>query len=123
MGPDEPNESAPDPPADSRKRRRQPESEPRPIGERLFVAAAVLAYVIAVAVVGSGFTWVLQTFLPLWAAALIGFPLGLLAVGGFIATMGNDLMDLLVGSVIVLVLALILFPVLATARKRAFQKQ
>lgn len=61
-----------------------------------------------------------------WGGLVIAIPLAVLALGLFIGAMGNDMMDIIVGSAIVLVLAAFLWPVFSRAReatRRTKEKQ
>jgi hypothetical protein len=85
-----------------------------PLGA-IIVVAGVLCHLL-----GTG------TQLPGWGVLLIAIPTAAILVAGFVGTMGNDLMDLIVGSLIILVLAAILAPVFLRARevtRRTQEKQ
>ena len=94
-------------------------------GERLFVTLMVVLPLTAIAAVGSFLYYFLGIAfnLPWWGALPLAIVAAFLIVGGFIANMGNDAMDAIVGSAILLILLVILFPVFHKARETNLRRR
>jgi len=101
-------------------------------GERvLMVVMTVLMVALpltAITVIAGIFCHLLGTGtqLPGWGVIAIAIPAAALTLGLFIGSMGNDMMDVIVGSAIILVLAVILVPVFIRAQEagqRSREKQ
>jgi hypothetical protein len=59
-------------------------------------------------------------FFPVWLAVLITIIVGLLLVGSLVTSLGNDLLDVAIGCVVVIVVMAVVLPVGAKAFRRHF---
>lgn len=84
--------------------------------EQIFVGILYLLPVAAIAAWGAVITFILLSFIPLWAALLIAAPVSLVVVVLLIMDHGNSLMEIAIGSFIALVMAAILWTAFANAK-------